>query len=208
MPPAGAHRAGASRPYRRRRRRRALRAARLRPVGSRRTAIGSIRPSCWSTRLRRRSTGRSACTRRCSTATRPSPEDTARADAEGDCRRARCRRAVRPPSFRLGPARSSTNCMCAASPCPIPTFPPAHPRHLRRRSAIRPHRASAPPRRHHRRVDAQRRLGRRAAPAAARICPTTGATTRWRSWPPIPRLAPGGWAEVRAAVDALHAAGI
>ena len=54
-------------------------------------------------------------------------------------------------------------------------------------------------------------------PAAAlvdeRHLPPLGLTNAWGYNPvvfgaPDPRLAPGGWAEVRAATDALHAAGI
>ena len=54
-------------------------------------------------------------------------------------------------------------------------------------------------------------------PAAAlvdeRHLPPLGLTNYWgynpvAFWRPDPRLAPGGWAEVRAATDALHAAGI
>ena len=63
-------------------------------------------------------------------------------------------------------------------------------------------------RRHRGRDHAGRRLRRRAASAGRSACPTPGATIRSCSASPDPRLAPGGWAEVRAATDALHAAGI
>ncbi len=97
--------------------------------------------------------------------------------------------------------------MCAASPCAIPEIPPA----LRGRFAALAHPAA---------LDHLRRLGVTAVelmPAAAwideRHLPALGLADYWGYNPvallaPDPRLAPGGWAEVRGAVAALQAAGI
>ncbi len=81
-------------------------------------------------------------------------------------------------------------------------------RHLRGPRASGGDRAPAAPRHHHRRADAARGGDRRAAPRARSGSPTTGATTRSRCCAPDPRLAPGGRAELAAAIAALHAAGI
>ena len=113
----------------------------------------------------------------------------------------------RPPGRACrGIARSSTSCMCAGSRSST----------LRCRRRLRGTFAglgcaasahSGGARRYHRRAHAGRGMGQRAPFGPAR------ALEHWGYNPitllaPDPRLAPGGWPEVRAAVAALQAAGI
>ncbi len=152
---------------------RAMACARTARIGRAR-AIASTRPSCWSIRTRAPSTGRSRCIRRCSATLRQQaigPPRRQRQRAVRAQRRSfsarRRRRRGRPIACR-GPTRSSTNCMCAASPGAIRTFP----RRCAARFAGLAHpggdRASGPARRHHGRDHAGRRLDRRAPSRRAR----------------------------------------
>ena len=122
--------------------------------------------------------------------------------------RLRRARASRAASASPGTTRSSTNSTCAASPSCATDIPEA----ARGRFAGL---AEAP-------VDraSDKSLGVTSVeimPADAfvdeRHLPPLGLTNAWGYNPvilgaPDPRLAPGGWAEVRAATDALHAAGL
>ena len=108
----------------------------------------------------------------------------------------------------VGPTRSSTSCTCAASRRRIPACP--------RRCA-----APAPALAHPAAIEHLTRLGvttvelmpMRRAGSTSGISRGLGLTNYWGYNPvalfaPDPRLAPGGWAELRGCVAALQAAGI
>ena len=116
VPAAGPDRTGVPWPYRRRRCQ--ARAMGCAPTvrGTRPTDTASIRPSCCWIHGRPRSTGHSACIRCCSIATVPRPDDTAALMPKAivGAPPVAAGRPTAPPS--TGTARSSTNCMSAASP--------------------------------------------------------------------------------------------
>ena len=151
-------------------------------------AIVSTPRSCWSTPMPGASTGRSALHPvdvRCSTRTpaRHAPKAIAVAPAAP----------ARPDASHLAwRAQSSTNCMCAASPC-LTRHPRSRARHLRRPRPSRRDRPSRQARRDRARNHALRRLDRRAASARRRPDQLLGLQSG-RFPAPDPRLAPGGWA--------------
>ena len=133
--------------------------------------------------------------------------DTAPLDAEGDRHRARPRRRAA-AAAASAPAASSTRSPVKRLHQPPSRIPAAHPRHGR---GARP--AGDPRPLIRLGVDAVELMpiaawiDERHLPAA-RARPTPGATIPSPSWRPIRGSAPGGLAEMRAAVAALHAAGI
>ncbi len=176
------------------------------------TGIASIPRSCWSIPMRRRSTGRSRCTPRCSARrpTAPTRSDADSApfvpkgdrDAAGPAGRRRGDRAFR------GATRSSTSCTCAASRALHPDVPEA----LRGTCAGLAHPAAIAhlhaPRRHDRRADADRRGDRRAPSRAPRAHQLLGLQPGRAVRRRIRGSRRAAWTSCAACVAALHAAGI
>ena len=88
-----------------------------------------------------------------------------------------------PAQTSRGATRSSTRCICAASRCAASDIPATFRGTLAGLAVASGHRASARARDHGRRADADQSDRRRAASQAARLCATTGATTRSISSP-------------------------
>ena len=96
--------------------------------GTRPEACGATRPSCSSTRMRRRSAERSRSGRRCSARTKPTPKRRAAWTRRGTCpgawswtRRSAGRTTSGPGTGTR--TRCCTRSTSRASPCAIPTFP-------------------------------------------------------------------------------------
>ena len=203
----------------RRRARPALRLPGARPVRPRARASGATRPSCCSTPTPRRSTAASTGTSRCSattSATRTAATTTTRAPHMPS-------RVVINPFFDWGDDRpprtpyARDGHLRGARQGPHrrlhPDIPEEHARHLRRRRAPGDHRAPHSARRHRDRADAGAPVRPRHAPARARACATTGATTPSASSRPHNELRRSGQprpagAGVQGDGQALHEAGI
>ena len=168
---------------------------------TRRAAIASTPPSCWPILTPGGSTGRSACTRRCSRSATTAGPYTPKAIAGA------------PPAGEPGLKRIAAEALVIyeLNLRGFSRLNPAIPEAARGTFAGLAHPAS---------IAHLAALGVTAVeimPADAfvdeRHLPPLGLSNAWGYNPvvfgaPDPRLAPGGWAEVRAATDALHAAGM
>ena len=163
-------------------------------------------PSCWSTPGPPPSTGRSACIRCCSTASTPRPEDTAALIPKAIVGTPSAAPVTNRPVFDWD-RQVIFEMHVRGFTMTHPDIPPA----IRGTFAALAHPAS---------IAHLTRLGITTVelmPSAAwmdeRHLPPLNLSNYWGYNPiaflaPDPRLAPGGWPEVRAAVDALHEAGL